>query len=577
MLRTSCFVVLLAAFARLPAVAVVAPYDSYGTGLAALSTAASFREPHLAAYAFAAYIRGPIFDKPRREGAKWLEVAGRPGMLGRVAHWTALSSNRAEAATTLAEMRGGEVIAAAILAAHAWHRHHDALRLAAETGPGEPPTLGSPAATGFRIPDLEDPTAEEHALLAEIMEGRNKLAVDLAATAAAFYGADDPAIVAAWDQMRITDGAVPGARMLWQAKVGEPIDIEAFEAALSIGRRQARGITRVGPELGHFQIHVRSASLAAEAAVVLGDDSFAPLLAAAVDDDDLRVQIDVARAIGACGGEEGITAICNHLGGAEWPALVAFCDALGKQPSTVAIEPLIDTLKSTEGRFRQDVLYALSSIAGEQYGKATVEAWTDWWQEHEAGFAVDPEATATYRERRRVAEVTVESEGAHFYDLPIHSQRLCFVLDTSGSMSGDRIGNLRENGKQTLKELARTVAFNIIEYNSDFEIFSTRGLTNDRRKAYAYIDGLQAGGGTRTWDSLEYGVLLPDVDSVYLLTDGSPGIGQTSDWAEMIRTMDLINRYRPIAIHTVSFEAGEFNATRMEAMAHRCFGNAIDL
>ena len=112
--------------------------------------------------------------------------------------------------------------------------------------------------------------------------------------------------------------------------------------------------------------------------------------------------------------------------------LIDVCDAIGMMPDKRMIKPLVTRLGRERGRFRQDVVYALSSIAGAQEGK-TVREWVEWYKSHGENFEVDPEATKEFRSTRWVTKMSVPSYG-FFYGLSIYSDRFCFVVDTSGSM-----------------------------------------------------------------------------------------------------------------------------------------------
>jgi len=59
-------------------------------------------------------------------------------------------------------------------------------------------------------------------------------------------------------------------------------------------------------------------------------------------------------------------------------------------------------------------------------------------------------------------------------------------------------------------------------------------------------------GGTNLYDGLEMALLTKDVDTIYLLSDGSPGSGKFVAAADILREIGKLNRTRRVAIHCVA-------------------------
>lgn len=106
-----------------------------------------------------------------------------------------------------------------------------------------------------------------------------------------------------------------------------------------------------------------------------------------------------------------------------------------------------------------------------------------------------------------------------------------FLIDTSGSMSGESIAQARSGLKRCLDILHPEDRFSIVRFSSDFTAFSPalREATPDKLDAAReYIAGLDSGGGTEMQPALHYVLsLLPDEESrmplVIFLTDGDVG------------------------------------------------------
>jgi Ca-activated chloride channel family protein len=107
------------------------------------------------------------------------------------------------------------------------------------------------------------------------------------------------------------------------------------------------------------------------------------------------------------------------------------------------------------------------------------------------------------------------------------------VLDVSGSMSGKKIQQAREAGKQLLATLSPRDRFRLIDFASDVNtfrdefVFATRGNIDD---AEEYLDGLRANGSTNISGALEEALSVPTEDRrlpvILFVTDGEPTVGE---------------------------------------------------
>jgi Ca-activated chloride channel family protein len=106
-----------------------------------------------------------------------------------------------------------------------------------------------------------------------------------------------------------------------------------------------------------------------------------------------------------------------------------------------------------------------------------------------------------------------------------------FLIDTSGSMSGESIAQARSGLKRCLDILNPDDRFTIVRFASEFSWFSPelRSATPEKlADAKDYIAGLEAGGGTEMQPALEYALnTLPKtagrMPMIIFLTDGDVG------------------------------------------------------
>merc|ERR1712038_1877249 len=163
-------------------------------------------------------------------------------------------------------------------------------------------------------------------------------------------------------------------------------------------------------------------------------------------------------------------------------------------------------------------------------------------------------------------------------NLPTLPKHLVFVLDTSGSMGGEKIQQLKDAMFTVLEDLKETDFFNMIEFNSGVSHWSREGFDSfqpaefsefypateeNKNKAIKSVIELSAGGGTNLNEAILAGLevaetalqreALPrDVKSlIVFLTDG---LGSTS--SEVIKSnIKTKNRDLQTPIFTVAFGA----------------------
>jgi Ca-activated chloride channel homolog len=139
--------------------------------------------------------------------------------------------------------------------------------------------------------------------------------------------------------------------------------------------------------------------------------------------------------------------------------------------------------------------------------------------------------TNASRDSAGFAMITISPPVNHAAPSP---RDLTFVLDVSGSMSGRKIEQARAAGRALLATLRPQDRFRMIDFSSDVRdfrddfVFATR---ENVRAATAYLNGLQAGGGTNIAGALDEALRDRPHDGgrlplVLFITDGMPTIGQ---------------------------------------------------
>jgi Ca-activated chloride channel family protein len=151
-----------------------------------------------------------------------------------------------------------------------------------------------------------------------------------------------------------------------------------------------------------------------------------------------------------------------------------------------------------------------------------------------------------------------------------------FVVDRSGSMSGEKIEQAKGAAKFVLNHLREGDLFNIVAYESGVEAFRPELEKFDdesRKAAIGYIEGLYAGGGTNIDGALRRALgMLADAKRptyVLFLTDGLPTAGETGESA-IVQHSEEANDVRA---RLFAFGVGyDVNSRLLDKLARANFG-----
>ncbi|MBN1443232.1 MAG: VWA domain-containing protein [Planctomycetes bacterium] len=150
-------------------------------------------------------------------------------------------------------------------------------------------------------------------------------------------------------------------------------------------------------------------------------------------------------------------------------------------------------------------------------------------------------------------------------------REIILVLDRSGSMSGEKIEQVREAALQIIAGLEDGEAFNIIPYSDTVEAFRPKPVVKTpetEREAREYLKGIRARGGTNIHDALLEALRQEATPGrlpiVLFLTDGLPTIGQTSE----IAIREVAMKSNPDARRIFTFGVGvDVNTPLLERIA----------
>ena len=121
---------------------------------------------------------------------------------------------------------------------------------------------------------------------------------------------------------------------------------------------------------------------------------------------------------------------------------------------------------------------------------------------------------------------------------------LVFVIDVSGSMSGEKIKQARAALKYCVENLNDTDRFNIVTFSSSAEAWKKDLVpaVEYRKAGSAFADALLPQGGTNIAEALDVGLSFPKDPSrpyfVIFLTDGKPTLGETVEPGKLIAKVE---------------------------------------
>jgi HEAT repeat protein len=321
---------------------------------------------------------------------------------------------------------------------------------------------------------------------------------------------------------------------------------------------------------------------AVKAMAVLDSQKAIPHVKELLKDKAYQVVLTAMRVLAEHEKEAGVDEALKALKSKSWQVKAVAATVLGRHPAKRSIEPLIAALRRERGRLRHDFSRALKEITGMSIGP-DAQKWATWWKFNKDYFEIGKGGGS----RGQFEETMVRVQ---WYGMQVLSKRFAFVLDLSSSM-GD-VATDPVTKKETTKlnlanqELAKVIKmmdpdvyFNIIFFAKKIEPWRPRlmkGSKGNRAACYKFVMERKASGPTMIYDALEKAFEDPNLDTVYLLTDGAPSGGKYNNRGEIMEKLADMNEYRVIQVHTVEIgTAGKRWKGFMKAIAESTGGDHV--
>ncbi|MBJ02479.1 MAG: hypothetical protein CMK00_06375 [Planctomycetes bacterium] len=224
-----------------------------------------------------------------------------------------------------------------------------------------------------------------------------------------------------------------------------------------------------------------------------------------------------------------------------------------------ALPVLIDRLGGARGQAKIDVHQVLQLVTGLDHGRSAGR-WRTWWEkEGEAYILPSYEESLRAARARRSSQKSSETSTS-FYGLQVISERVCFILDVSGSMkhempNGTRLELAKRELLAALEKYPDEDLFNILFFSTDVYPWNDSLVVmgnKTRAAARGFVERQEPDGYTAVYDALKLAFEDERVDTLYLLSDGNPDQGTIDDPEQIRAEVKRWNSTRHLRIHCVS-------------------------
>ena len=294
------------------------------------------------------------------------------------------------------------------------------------------------------------------------------------------------------------------------------------------------------------------------------------------------VRAEVPGALARLGGTRSLPQLELLLKDRCWRVRLETIAALGALRAPESVELLIQTMETERGRLQEDVVEQLESLTGQSFG-FDVASWKDFVLHASPGYL----SKGAEHQAPRAGTPRLGAGGIRYHTIGTASQRFVLVTDLSGSMDTPirlpgfpeprpRIDIVREELTRLIGGFDQTIGFDLVTFRDTVEVWKpqiTLASDSQKKAALAQVAAYKANGGTNIYGALEavfdiaQGAMddathmQPDVDTLFLLSDGAPSEGLIRDTDLLLQYVAERNRTLRLRIHCISLVAlGEAEA-----------------
>ncbi|MEM9380435.1 MAG: HEAT repeat domain-containing protein [Planctomycetota bacterium] len=309
---------------------------------------------------------------------------------------------------------------------------------------------------------------------------------------------------------------------------------------------------------------LRRAAVLGLGELLSGDAAFRAEVLELAGSDDRATRMGAAGALASVRTPEALAALHGLAADREWQVRVEALRRISQWRDRSSIPVLVQRFAAETGRMTEDVRAALVRVTRIDLGR-NPERWAEWWTKEGDRFVVPPPDA-----REVVDSGTERTEGRtvarSFYRIRVLSERVAFVLDISGSMrtrSERSVGTLevtrmdvaKEELTNVLRNLPDGTLFNVVFFESEIRPLERKLVEmkrSTRARSLRFVNDQYAVGATALYPALELAYDDPLVDTIYLLSDGAPTVGDLTDIEEIRAEVARWNATRNVRIHGIA-------------------------
>ena len=326
---------------------------------------------------------------------------------------------------------------------------------------------------------------------------------------------------------------------------------------------------------------VRGAALLAFGAIATPEQAMD--LARVVADDKLEAARCGAARFGQALGEDDPVAALSLLGrlltDESSNVRRASVDGLEAVATKAGVGLMIARLEVEEReRVRWALVDSLQHMSGRKY-RLDVRPWKLWHEKLADDWK--PESGGGEGHEADRGEATVAFAG-----MPILSDRVCFLIDLSGSIWTQKADGVLpkdvvgEELQKALDSLPEGTLFNVIPYINDpvpwqeeLQVAKSKNV----EAAKAFYSDCKARGAGNVYDAIQLALVDPEVDTIIILTDGAPSGGHRWNLDLMVELLSEQNRYRAVTYDALLVGASDFLTKRWQILTKATGGECTSI
>lgn len=221
----------------------------------------------------------------------------------------------------------------------------------------------------------------------------------------------------------------------------------------------------------------------------------------------------------------------------------------------VLIQALEDEAKRTPNRFTGDIGSALRALTGQGFGDAP-ELWEKWWNEAGEAWLAEASSGGQVGKLERRDRDTV----ARFFGLAVETSNVVLLVDGSGSMSTNTLGDLScaeaaaVEADRFLAQLPKESLFQVIVIEPEPELAFKKLMPaskGNRAKAVKFLQSRPYRSTSALLDALEAATADPLVDTIILVSDGGSSAGKHQYSGHLLDSVRRLHRRTGVRIHSV--------------------------